>query len=70
MTKNSILAFLDDEIERLRKARQLLAGFEGQGFRGLGRRKGPRNMSAEARARISAAQKARWARHRASQKKK
>ncbi|MGE4183153.1 MAG: hypothetical protein AB7J34_25320 [Limisphaerales bacterium] len=36
--------------------------------RASGKRRGPRNMSAEARAKIAAAQKARWAKFRAGNK--
>ena len=49
MNKATVLAFLDAEIERLQRARQLLSGNDGSA------------MSAEARRRISAAQKKRWA---------
>lgn len=71
MNKATVLAFLDAEIERLTQARQLIASGESGGF-GLGRpargfrasvggfRK-RRHMSAEARRRISEAQKKRWA---------
>jgi hypothetical protein len=71
MNKATVLAFLDAEIERLTQARQLLSTGEGgsfglgrpaRGFRsamGGGRRR--RHMSAEARRRISEAQKRRWA---------
>jgi|SRR6185312_13521093 len=67
MTNASVLAFLDDEIERLQQALQLLGAAESDGFgsaRGT-RRKGAWHMSAEARARISAARKARWAKRKA-----
>jgi len=67
MTNASVLAFLDDEIERLQQALQLLGAAESDGFgsaRGT-RRKGAWHMSAEARGRISAAQKARWAKRKA-----
>ena len=63
MTNASILAFIDSEIERLKQARQLLGSGEREASL-LGRhpgRRGAWHMSAEARARISAAQKARWA---------
>src|SRR3954464_10478649 len=67
MNKDEIIHELDGEIERLRRARILLAGQERPGIVsaiGLARgkpRQGRRGMSAEARARISAAQKKRWA---------
>lgn len=71
MNKATVLAFLDAEIERLQQARQLLSSGESGSF-GLGRpgrtfRSGMtggrrrRHMSAEARRRISEAQKKRWA---------
>jgi hypothetical protein len=49
-----LIAAIDAEISRLQQARKLLAG-------GTGTRGGKRgSMSAEGRARISAAQKKRW----------
>lgn len=71
MNKATVLAFIDAEIERLTQARQLLSTGETGGF-GLGRPRGGfrastggvrkrRHMSAEARRRISEAQKKRWA---------
>ncbi|HWH60453.1 MAG TPA: hypothetical protein VN682_22695 [Terriglobales bacterium] len=71
MNLESILAGIDEEIARLSQARQLLTGTSTK--RGPGRPKlngapvaAPkqrkrRRMSAEGRARIAAAQKARWA---------
>jgi len=68
---DSILAGIDEEIARLTSARQLLTGVSTK--RGPGRPKlnkaasatpkprKRRRMSAESRARIAAAQKARWA---------
>jgi hypothetical protein len=71
MNKATVLAFIDAEIERLTQARQLLStgdsgsfglGRSARGYRpavgGVRRR---RHMSAEARRRISEAQKKRWA---------
>ncbi|MFL6440145.1 MAG: hypothetical protein ACJ71Q_21415 [Terriglobales bacterium] len=72
MTKANVLAFLDAEIVRLQRAREILSTGDGGG---LGIRRGPsgniagrhrgqrkrRRMSAEARRRISEAQKKRWA---------
>jgi hypothetical protein len=68
MQVSQILSEIDREIERLQQARRLLAGAAGSGRgassktarKGTGRRK----MSAEARRRISDAQKARWAERR------
>jgi hypothetical protein len=51
----NLIAAIDAEISRLQQARKLLAG--GTGARGSK----PGVMSAERRARISAAQKKRWA---------
>ena len=63
MDKARILAFIDAEIQRLTQARALLSSGDGVGVRGLRipgiRRR--RRMSAEARRRISEAQKKRWA---------
>jgi hypothetical protein len=70
MDKAAIIASLDSEIERLKQARHLLTGHDGQ-FSTLnnGRRR-KRRMSAASRARIAAAQRARWARVKARSKKK
>lgn len=70
MSLESILAEIDGEIARLRQARDLLTGVSVK--RGPGRPKSiattatptkrrRSRMSAEGRARIAAAQKARWA---------
>ena len=69
MTKANVLAFLDAEIARLQRAREILSSSDGAGTsvhrnsnRSLaGGRKRRRHMSAEARRRISEAQKKRWA---------
>jgi hypothetical protein len=53
----NIITAIDAEISRLQQARNLLAGSRGTGG-------GKRVMSADARARISAAQKKRWAQKR------
>jgi len=57
-----ILVELDAEIGRLKEARKVLAG-------STGKRGGKRTMSPEARARISAAQKKRWALRKKSAKR-
>jgi hypothetical protein len=69
MTNASILAFLDNEIERLKRARQLLepGASGGSGVSRHPGRRGAWRMSAESRARISAAQKARWAERKSAQ---
>lgn len=56
MTKNEMIAALDEEIVRLEKVRSLLAEVEATSS-------GPtkRVLSPEARAKISAAQNERWA---------
>lgn len=66
METNAILAAIDAEIQRLQHARSVLSG-NTVGTRGPGRPKvsstasNRRRLSAEARAKIAAAQKARWA---------
>jgi hypothetical protein len=69
MSTAEILKELDAEIARLTQARSLLAGAEG-GMSGGSRRASltphkKRVMSAEARARIAAAQRKRWAKQKA-----
>lgn len=71
MGLSGIVAALDDEIGRLQRVRELLARTNGRVARkstsfafGANQPKAPRKrrqLSAEARARISAAQKKRWA---------
>lgn len=66
MNKSMVLAFLDAEIERLQKARELLSSSGGRnGLRAFPRaadaRLSRRHMSAAARRKISEAQKKRWA---------
>ncbi len=70
MGLNEIVAALNDEISRLQQVRNLLTGKRGNpthtatsfafGANQTATRR-PRKLSAEARARISAAQKKRWA---------
>lgn len=64
----SILALLDSEIERLKQARDLLSGgnglktsHNGRSVRTMSGQKRRRHLSADARRRISEAQKKRWA---------
>lgn len=63
MNKINVLAMIDAEIARLQQARQILSGNNGlratRVFSGLPRKR--RRMSAEAKRRISLAQKKRWA---------
>ena len=69
MNLEQIIESLDAQIARLQKARALLSGTgSGSVGAGRGRRRGSRQMSAEARKRISDAQKKRWAKVRAGKK--
>lgn len=68
MRRAEILKVVDAEIERLRTVRRILAGNDGVAGKGGSRGRG--QMSQEARDRIAAAQRARWAKVRAGQKKK
>lgn len=77
MQVNQILNEIDREIERLQKARDLLAGSTGtSGSRRVAsptpspakKRRGKRKLSAEGRRRISEALKARWAERRKATK--
>jgi hypothetical protein len=70
MDRNEIVAALDDEISRLQRARSLLTGTKRNVTQAVtsfafganqGKTRKRRKLSAEARARISAAQKKRWA---------
>jgi hypothetical protein len=74
MDLNRIMAELDAEISRLQQARRLLAGVpvavdkdSGTTVMALGSRK-RKKMSAAARAKISAAQKKRWAKTKSTKK--
>ena len=61
MDTQGLIREVDAEIERLTQARNLLTNRDaGRAGRGSGR-SGPRHMSADARQRISMAQKRRWA---------
>ena len=62
MEMKGILAEIDAEIQKLEQVRAILAGKDGHNettAASAGRKK--RRLSPEARARIAAAQKARWA---------
>jgi len=65
MAINDILCQIDSEIQHLTQARALLAGTDAAN--GGGRSGTRRNLSPEARARIAAAQKRRWAKQRKAQ---
>jgi hypothetical protein len=63
MEMNGILAEIDAEIQKLEQVRAILTGKDGHHeskIPSAGRKK-RRRLSPEARARIAAAQKARWA---------
>jgi hypothetical protein len=62
MNTSTLITAIDAEIDRLQQVRKLLAG-------NTGTRDGKHVMSAEARARISAAQKKRWAKQKRSAKR-
>ena len=62
MNKLNVLALIDAEIERLQRARRILSSNNGLGSHAVaGSRRKRRPMSAEAKRRISIAQKKRWA---------
>lgn len=70
MTREELIAAVDEEISRLEKVRALLQSTGGSristsSFGNRPRRK--RVLSADARARIAAAQKRRWAKQKAAQ---
>jgi hypothetical protein len=78
MGLNEIVAALDDEISRLEQARSLLAGTKSNVAQAAtsfafganhGKTRKPRYLSAEARARIAAAQNKRWAKQKKEAKK-
>jgi hypothetical protein len=60
----NLIAAIDTEISRLQQIRGLLAGANSTGTR-----KRKRTLSAEARARISVAQKKRWAQQKRATKR-
>ncbi len=64
MTREQIVAAIDEEIGRLEKVRSLLQGAGGSKFFASGSLSGTRkkrHLSADARKRIADAQKRRWA---------
>jgi hypothetical protein len=78
MGLNEIVAALEDEISRLEQVRSLLAGTKGDVTQAAtsfafganqGKPRKRRRLSAEARARIAAAQKKRWAAQKKATKK-
>ena len=68
MNLNEILSSIDSEIASLQQARALLAGQVGHSA-GKGRATKKRTLSAEARAKIAAAQRKRWAAQKKAAKK-
>lgn len=71
MTREDIIAAIDEEISRLEKVKELLATSSSGKWNGaLARKAGSapkkRNLSPDARARIAAAQKRRWAKQKAA----
>jgi hypothetical protein len=62
MNTNEIIEAIDAEIQRLQEAKALLDGAAPSSRKPMAAKPGKRTMSAEGRARIAAAQKARWAR--------
>ena len=65
MNLEQVIRSIDEEISRLQQAKALL----NSTGKATGRGRVPRTMSAAARARIAAAQRARWARVKAQKKK-
>lgn len=70
MTREDIIAAIDEEISRLEKVKDLLQSSSSGKLSGAIARKAAagtkkRNLSPEARARIAAAQKRRWAKQKA-----
>ena len=63
MNTSELITELDSEIDRLQQVRNLLAGTNSTGTP-----KRKRKLSAEGRARISAAMKKRWAQKRAAKR--
>lgn len=73
MSREQILSAIDDEISKLQQARKLLQSSGGSklvsGLPSKGRKtRARRTLSPEARARIAAAQKRRWAKQKAASK--
>jgi hypothetical protein len=69
MDTTELLSAVDSEIATLQQVRALLAGQGGHVRRAAKAAKKKHTMSAEGRARIAAAQKARWAKQKKAAKK-
>jgi hypothetical protein len=67
MSIEQIIQSIDEQISRLQQAKMFLNG-SGSG-KATGKGRGPRTLSAAARRKIAAAQRARWARVKAAKKK-
>ena len=73
MTREELVAAVDEEISRLEKVRALLASTGGSRISAASFGNRPRKkrvLSADARARIAAAQRRRWAKQKAAQNAK
>jgi len=62
MKTTHILAAIDTEIQRLQQAKAILSGSNAKPTKHSSSPRKRRHLSAQARAKIAAAQKARWAR--------
>ena len=71
MSTQEIIAAIDAEIQRLQQARNLISGLGGTKRRGRppagSAHKAKRTLSAEAREKIAAAQRKRWAKQKKGQ---
>jgi len=68
MSIPDLLSQIDAEIQRLQKARTLLAGLESTDGQTAKKQRKRRRLSAEARAKIAAGQRKRWAAHKKAAK--
>jgi hypothetical protein len=70
MSISDVLSQIDSEISKLQQARLLLAGLEAKNGRAVkpARKKAKRTMSPEAREKIAAAQRKRWAKFKRAKK--
>ncbi len=67
MSIEQVIQSIDEQIKKLQQAKMFLNG-SGSG-KATGKGTGPRTLSAAARQKIAAAQRARWARVKAAKKK-
>jgi len=68
MIISDVVSQIDFEIERLQKAKAILAALGSSESRPARKRRKQRTLSPEARARIAAAQRKRWAKQRKAAK--